>query len=494
MQRVRARLGRVPVPLALMLLVSFLLGSAWSLATAPLQGPDETEHVAYTARLAEHGEIPEVTSGDRPAGDDQAYALGPLGFARVVQNRQARPPWSALAEAEFQRLEDELPEGAPGAGAGPNPLAKNPPLAYVYNAAGWRLTPGGGYFDRLFVMRLLSTFAFVAMVLFTWLAAGEVFRRRRLPQTVATGVAALLPMGGFIGGIVTTDIQLAAVWAAFTWLALRTVRSGPSVGASAGLSALAVASVLIHGRGLAILPALVAVLGVAWLRHRPDRRTTLRAGAATAGTLAGGLVAFRLATASAGAGGSLYGGEATLGVEGGAAFSVRQFLSFVWQFYLPRLDSMAPRPGAPTGFRQIVVQQYLGGVFSNFEVYFPFWVYDVIQISFVVLLIVLWTLAAARWSSVRRRWPTIAVLGAIAASLMAFLHLASYRAVYQGGDNPLIVGRYLLPMTAVLGIAVGAAVCAAGRRTQAVAAGVVLGAMCFLSLAALGLNVERFYV
>ena len=488
MHRIRAALHRVPLSLAVLLAVAAVLSLAWGLATAPLQGPDESEHVAYVAHLAETGNIPSSTTGTSIYGLDESGALYGLGYARVLQDRSARPPWSVVDEQDFRNYEAQLPSGAAGKGDGPNSVAKNPPLYYVYEAIGWKLTPGGRFFGRIFVLRLLSGLLLLATVVFTWLLAGEI-SRRRLPQTVAAGVVAVLPMAGFMSGIVNTDIGLTAIWACFVWLAVRTARVGLSWQRAGMLALLTVASVLTHGRGLALVPLLPLTLVVAWLRRRPSRRTSLLSGGAAAGVALAGLLAYKVITA--GAGGGLYGGEVNLG--NASAFSVRQFLSSIWQFYLPRLDSMQPRLGPAIGFRQVVVQQFLGGVFGSYEVYFPYWVYDTIQVVAVLLLVLLYTVLAVRFAEVRRRWPALVILAAAAVCLLGFLHLASYRALVNGGSDPLITGRYLLPLIPIVGTGAAAAFAGLPRRLEPVAAGLLLGSMSFLSMAGLALTLERFY-
>jgi 4-amino-4-deoxy-L-arabinose transferase-like glycosyltransferase len=490
MFRVRTTLRRVPLPLALLLAVAAILSLSWSLATAPLQGPDETDHVGYVEHLAETGKIPSATGGAGGAyAGDENLALTQAGFLRLEQNRSVRPPWSTAAERRFRQAEDRLPAGARKTGDGPNSVGKNPPLYYAYAAAGWRLTPAG-FFGHLFVARLLTGIWLLVMVGLTWLLTGEVFRRE-LPRTVATGVVALLPMNGFMSGIVNTDMLLAAIWTAFLWLGLRTVRRGLTWQRAALLSLTVVLSVLTHGRGLALVPPLFVVLGVAWVVHRRSLRETLNAAAGAGAVLVGGLVVYRLAASAAGSGGALYGGEVNLGNK--AAFSIRQLLSSIWQFYLPKLDSMAPRLGPGIGYRQIYVQQYFAGVFANFEVYFPYWVYDAVQVVVALLVVALYTLAIVRLRGTLRAWPVIVVLGATFGSLLLFLHIASYRALVNGGDNPLIVGRYLLPVGAIFGVAVAALVAGLPRRVGAIAGALVLVGLVALSLGGLALNVERFY-
>jgi hypothetical protein len=491
--RVRSRLRQVPLPLALLLGIACALSVSWSLSTAPLQGPDESEHLGYVARLAETGHIPSSTSGTTGGyAPDEAHALQDGGLLRLEQNRQARPPTTPQAEQRFRDFEKTLPDGAAGRVDGPTPVGVNPPLYYAIAAIGWKLSPGGHFFGHLFMVRLVGALLLMATVGFTWLLAGEAFGRRRLPQTVAAGVVALLPMDGFMSGAVNTDILLGTVWAAFAWLSLRTVRLGLTWQRAGVLALLAAASVLTHGRGLAILPALAVVFAVAWLRSRPSVRETVKALASSGLVLAIGLFVYRLLVSASGGGGSAFGGGVNLGHTG--KFNVRQMLSTAWQFYLPKLDAMAARPGPAIGYRQIMVQQYFAGVFGLFEVYFPFWVYDLVQVAFGLLLLALYTLGAIRWRATLAHWPVVVVLGAMAFSMLALLHIASYRSLLQtSGENPLIVGRYLTPLSAILGVGIAAVVAGLPRRAAAVVSAVVLVGLLALSLGALGLNVERFY-
>jgi hypothetical protein len=489
--RVRTTLRQVPLPLATLLAVACALSVSWNLVTAPLQGPDEDQHLGYVARLAETGHIPNADGGTHgPFGEDEAHAVYDTGLLRLLQNRQVRAPSTPQAEQRFRAFEDRLPDGAPGLGDGPSSVGKNPPLYYALGAVAWKLTPGGHFFPRLFMVRLMGALMLMGMVAFTWLLAGELFTRQ-LPRTVAAAVVALLPMDGFMSGIVNTDTLLALIWSAFAWYGVRTVRTGLTWQRASVLAALSVASVLTHGRGLAIIPALGVVLAVAWLVHRDGLRETAKALAGTGLVLAAGLLVYRVVFSTAGAGGSLYGGEANLGPK---AFNLRQLLSSVWQFYLPKLDAMSARLGPPIGYRQIMVQQYFAGVFSSFEVYFPYWVYDAVQIAVFVLILALYTLGAVRWREVLPRWPAIVVLVALTGSMLALLHIASYRALIgNGASNPLLVGRYLLPLGAIVGVSVAAVVAGLPRRAGAAVAAIVVVGLFALSIGALGLNVERFY-
>jgi hypothetical protein len=491
MSRLRTIPRRVPPPLALLLGAALVLSVAWSLATAPFQGPDEAEHFAYIEHLATTGHIPSAEAGRGPYGLDENVGLQ-QGFSRTLFNPLVRPPWSALQEQHWNEVEDGLPADARKTGDGPNQVGKNPPLYYALATVVDKLTFGVGLFGRAFALRLLGTVLLLATVALTWMAMGELFGpRRMLPRTVATAVVALLPMDGFISAVVNTDPLLATIWTAFLWLALRTVRLGLSGQRAATLSLIAVLSVLTHGRGLAILPPLAVVLLVAWLHHHRGVRSTLAAIAGSGVTLAAGFVVYRLVTSAAGASGSLYGGEVNLGQKG--TFSIRAYIENIWEFYLPRLPFMNGRPGPAIGYRQIVVDQYLTGVFGSQEIAFGSWVSTVTQWAFAALVVAGLVAAFANRRAVATQWAKLVVLAATGGAMLALLHLASYRSLANGTGNPLIVGRYLVAVTPLLGAGVGGVVALLPRRAAVPLAVVVAVALIALSLGGLGLTLERFY-
>ena len=488
MRRAADALRSFPIPLALLLAVAAVVAASWNISTAPLQGPDEPEHAAYVQHLAETGKLPKPSGSGDPLAPDVEQARAILGLSALVQNSAARPDWSQARRNALHQFEENLPQGARGNGGSGLSTGKNPPLYYAAGAAAWKLTPGGSILGHLFVLRIVSGVFLLVAVAAAWLLAGEIFQRA-LPRMLCASVVALLPIVGFMAGVAGPETASLAAWTIFLWLALRMVRTGPSASAAALTALAATAAVLVHGRNLAIVPVLAITLVVAWVANR-SRPRQIAAGIAASGavTLAGAAV-FRLVTASSG--GSVYGGETNLGNT--AAFNIRQLASSIWQFYLPRLASMQPRLGPPIGFRQVFIEQFLGGTFASNEVYMPYWVYDLAQVCLVLLLVAFYTVVVLRWRGIIERWPAAVIVGSAALCLLLFLHVASYRALVNGGDNPLITGRYLLPLAAPLGLIVATVSSSLPKRAGATFAGMVVGGLFCLELSAIFLSLERFY-
>lgn len=481
----RARLRSAPLPLRLLLICAAVLAIAWAVASPPLQGPDEDAHYAYAQHLAETGHRPVPDGGTGIVSAETSSVLAAFNLYALSGHAEARPFWQKSEVEGWRSYERGLKDASRKDGSGPNAVAKNPPLYYAYQAVPYRVSNalGAQVIGRLFWMRIANGLFFVLTVLLTWLIAAELFSSVLL-RTLAAAVVLLEPMASSMSGAINPDSMLMAIWAGGLLVALRLLLRGFTPARVAGLFALAAASFLTHGRGLPLILFALVALGLAWLRHRPPvRRGVVFAGAGVV-ALGAAFVAYRIAT------GSLYGGE----LRFRHSFHPGQFASFVWQFYLPKLPFMGPRPGPALGYREVFIDGYLPGAFASGEVRFADATYQAIQLLAGLGLVAL-VMAAVAW---RRRlaadWDVVALLVSLLVLGVGFLHLASYRAVLDpGAPNALIVGRYLLPLTPLLGLAVAFVVGTLKPRLQAHAAAVVIALGLLLELGALGMTVARFY-
>lgn len=486
--RARLRLSAIPRPLRGLLIAAALLSVGWTLATAPLQGPDEHNHLGYVQHLSETGSGPDfgATAGGSWS-TEQVEWQNWQNLLALIGVADGRPGWNPAEEAAFERFTRDMPADARSDGAGPNPVGQNPPLYYAYQTIPYWLSRWTELPTRLLVMRAANVPLYLLIVAFAWLAAGEVFGRRRRAQTIAAGSVALVPQLAFMSGVVNPDIMLATVWAAFAYLALVAVRVGPRPWVLLALGGVAGLSALTHGRGLAAVPALLLVLAVVLWRARPwTRRLALWVGGGLA-TLAAG-IGIAIAYSSAHGGGASITGE--VGSATGAG-SIKGFLSYLWQFYLPPLRTMSPQ-GPPYGYRQVYVEG-LGGTFASLEVQFPLWVYDGLQLAAGLGLIALVLVVARRWEAVRAHGAQVLAVAALPFAMLAVLHVSAYRDLQGPPFDPLLVGRYLLPLVVSMGLAIAFVCTSLPRRLGTLLGVLVLSTFTVLSLSGLGLTIARFY-
>ncbi len=483
------RMPRPPRALLLLLLVGAIQSIAWDVALPPFQGPDEDTHFAYVQHLAETGQLPSASKGGTAYSSEEEGALASLNLLSLIGDLNGRPAWGEADLRAWHEVERTLTRPSRENGAGPNPIAKNPPLYYAAMAIPYRLLVWLPLLKRLFVLRLFNALCYLATIALTWLIAGEVFGKARWKQVLAAGTVALEPQLAFMSTVINADNLLIALTTAVLLASLRLVTRGPSMARVLTASVLAAAAVLTHGRGLVTMPVLAVALAVAWLRYRPALRETLQRGAAVVGTVGAAVLAYL--TFGRGSGG-LYGGQITE-LNSGSGFSLRQFLSSIYQFYLPRLRSMQPRIGPEYGYKQVFIDSFYG-TFGSLEVTFRERVYDVLQALSGLGLVGLYTAVVVRRRPLMRAWPVVVVLLALLLTNVAFLHYVSYRSLLSnGGSDPLIVGRYLLPMVSLFGLAIAFTVGSLPRRLGPLAGALILALGVLLSLSGIGITMARFY-
>jgi 4-amino-4-deoxy-L-arabinose transferase-like glycosyltransferase len=469
------RARRVPRALAVLLAVALVEALAWTCFLPPLQGPDETGHFSYTQKIVEAGSIPwrfpgwAPPEGGRPMSSELEQAVYAAGIPPSWGNPEGRPAATVEDERLWETRRRALTQDERADGGFTSSMA-NPPLYYLYQGIPYVLTYPASVFDRAFAMRLANLPLLLAVVVFSWLVAGELLGRRRLLQTLATAAVVLQPQLIHMTAVVSPDIALTAIWAAALYVMIRLLKHGPSRGRLAWLAALVVASCLTQGRGLALtIPALTAVV----LSLRAERRWS-GVLVLAAGYLAGALLLFDHATRS-----------------DFAAFRLRQFASYVWQFYLPRLDFMTPSPAPDWGVRQVAVDRFFSG-FAQLEVTLPEALLSALAAAVVIVAaLAVAGLIAHRDALIRGR-RVVLVLGIAVVAYLLVLHAAAFRGLLISPD-PVITGRYLLPLIPLYGAGIALAV-SWPRRELAVGLGVViLVGLTWVQLAAFGLLFQRFY-
>jgi len=95
--------------------------------------------------------------------------------------------------------------------------------------------------------------------------------------------------------------------------------------------------------------------------------------------------------------------------------------------------------------------------------------------------------------AVRREAPVAVVMVVALWTLLLGLHLVAYRQMVGDPSDPIITGRYLLPLAGLLGIAVAIVADVLPRPVRSVYTGLTLAGVVGLQVISLGLLLERFY-
>ncbi len=483
--RVALAWRRIPRPLLALLVIALIEGLVWIVVLPPLQGPDEIGHFAYVQKIAETGSIPWHRGSHEPLHRGNPYSTEVevaglcSGLSSLERNPAARAPASSLDEdvcfSDLSRLSD-----AARSDGGFTAAFKNPPLYYLYETVPYLVFRHSTFFTRSFVMRLANLPLLLALVVFTWLLAGELLLglpRGPALRVLATAAVVLNPQLTMLTATINPDLPLAALWTAGLWLSVLIVRYGLTRTRVAWLVAVCALAGFTQGRGLPlILPGALAVAVAVWRVRRPGPRL---AGpiAAVCGlaVLSGGYVLLHHTLR----------GEVTLSRTEG-------FFSYLWQFYLPKLGFMAQTIHPGYGVRQVFIDRFLG-TFAQLEVTFsPSTLNFLSRAAEVAAVAAIVGLVVYRRRVARAGW-VLAVLVVGTLGYLLVLHATAYASLLESSGDPIITGRYLLPLLCLYGVGIALAVSWLPRILAALLSGATVAALAVLQLSALAIVLERFY-
>jgi Predicted membrane protein (DUF2142) len=475
--RRRAGLPRAAWTIAVL---AFLNGFAFSLLILPWQGPDEISHFAYVQHLATAGDLKPATGPlARTYSTEHQYAMEQSFTNTVRSNPVAKPPWEQEARDRWKALDERNDPPASDGGA---PTGYTPEY-YAAASAGYYAFAWGDVFDRQFGARLVSGLLGALSVIFVWLFARELFRREDwLPATAALSVA-LLPQFGFIGGIVNNDSLAITLGSLELYLLARWLGRGPTTRLAVGIGLVLALAYLAKPSMSAFGPIVAGALAWPLIRDR-DRRRALLPLAGLAGFVAVALVWIGIAALADR-------GVSTVSTANTRAFSLSDFLSYTYHFYLPSLPGRADRWFGSQSPVYTVWMHSFFATFGSTDTLFPERVYKVLT---AICIGAAGLLGVAFWrerAAVRRALPTIVMAAAATVTLIVFVHVTFY--LFYAG-YPGEQGRYLLPLVPVFGAAVAASTLALGRRWAPLLAAFYVTALGFFTVFSYGLVITRYYV
>ena len=466
--------------------------ACWALITPAFQSPDEVDHFAYVQSVVERGEGP----SDSPAtpferwSDAESLALGVTDFMTDHELAGTSLPWTQRAMALY-RAADAAQHPAADNGGGYSTSAAHGPLYYLAVAPGYLLARHGTVFAQLTLTRFCSALLGALAALFAFLIARELAPGRPWLAVLAGLLVAYQPMYGFISGSVNNDVGVNALAAACAFLLIRLLRRGLTVPWGLLTGATLIALPLAKGTGLSLYPvAALALLAALWRHHsRADLNgwVALALGAVLMDELSVHVLS-SLQPPAAKNGLSAIGSNTS--AAGYALRHVPEFLSYLWQVFLPRLPGMAPHFAMSTPGYTIFVQRGWGA-FGWYDILYAPWMYVAILIG-MLLVIPLGALAARReWAWIRGNWIEALTVIAIPVAVIAGFEAA----YYSPGVQTVIptFGRYAFPAIAPLAVLVVGVLHAFGRRPMLYCGVALLVGMIALSYLSQVLVLTSFY-
>jgi 4-amino-4-deoxy-L-arabinose transferase-like glycosyltransferase len=452
-------LSRIPGTAWACALLALLNAACWSVITPPFQAPDEPDHFAYVQLLAETGHLP---SSPRPEySPKENLALRDLHQADVRFNPEGRPIGS---RAQQRTLEQGLSEPLSGQGNGGTGVSSSePPLYYALETIPYALGSGGSILDQLELMRLLSALMAGFTALFVFLFLREALPGVPWAWTVGGLGVALAPLLGFVSGAVNPDALLFAVSAALFYCLARAFRRGLTQRLAIVIGAVIAVGLVSKLNFIGLAPG--AILGLIVLARRQARTSGY---SVYYQSLAPALLVAASPIALYGLVNVLSGhpafGIASSGITSltSGQQSIPHELSYIWQFFLPRLPWMRSDFGEIFTTRQIWFND-LVGLYGWQDTLFPGWVYNFALIpAGLIAALCIRELVVVR-SAVRRRAGELAVYGIMTVGVLMLVGASGYH-TFPTRVAEFAEPRYLLPMVALWGAVLALAARGAGRR------------------------------
>ena len=467
--------------------------ACWALITPVFQAPDEVDHFAYVQSVVERGEGPSNDPGsplNRWAGAE-SLALESIDFSTDHQVGDTRPPWSSRAQARYRELQASQHPAASN-GGGYTTSAAHGPLYYLALAPAYMATRHNSVFSQLTLMRLTSALIGALVALFAFLLARELAPGRPWLAVLAGLLVAYQPMYGFISGAVNNDVGVNAAAAAVVLLLIRLLRRGLTVRWGLLTGVVLIALPLIKETGLSLYPvAAFALIAGLLLYHRWTDLpgwVALVIGAVLMDEISVRVLS-DLQPPAATNGFSAINSNASTVRE--ALHHLPDFLSYMWQLFLPRLPGMTVHfsmSGNP-GYTIFVRRGW--GAFGWYDVFFSNWVYIVILLAMLTTIPFGMLAARREWTWIRHNWLQVLVV-----ALVPMAVVVGFEAAYYSPGVQTVIpafGRYAFPAIAPLAVIVVGALHGFGRRNMLYCGVALLISMIVLSYSAQLLTLTSFY-
>ncbi len=362
-------LRRMPTMAWICALIACLNAACWSVLTPPFESPDEPAHFAYVEHLAETGGLP--SSSAEKFTPAEGIVLEDLGLIKVSLNPESGTISTA---AEQRKLEQDIARGYPRTGTPDAGVATaEPPLYYALQTIPYSIASSGGILDQVALMRLLSALMGGLTALFAFLFVREALPGEPWARTVGGIGVAVMPLLGFISGSVNPDALLFAVSATLFYCLARGFRRGLTPKLAVALGAVIAVGFMTKLNFIGLLPG--AILGLLILGRREarvSRRTAYRRLTLAGVVAASPILLYILINVLSGRPGV---GSITDAIRLTDHTSILHELSYIWQFYLPRLPGMSPSYFHGFSTTRVLWFDGLVGLYGWLDTTFPAWVY-----------------------------------------------------------------------------------------------------------------------
>ena len=150
-----------------------------------------------------------------------------------------------------------------------------PPVYYLLTSLVYRATAPFQYLDVIFSLRVFSVFLSLISLVFQYLTFRLIFPDRPR-QILAVAVITLMPMYSFMQMAINPEVAITALFSAFIYLAVRSLRQGHGIGASLVMGAIVGVGLLTKQSMAPAVPAYLVLVGLLLAYRRVNVRQALQ--------------------------------------------------------------------------------------------------------------------------------------------------------------------------------------------------------------------------
>jgi 4-amino-4-deoxy-L-arabinose transferase-like glycosyltransferase len=475
-------------PIGGVAVIALLHGLAWTVLTPAYQTPDEPAHFAYVQQLAETGHLPPREHHADYSSEEYA-SFAALNTLSIIGRPLRRPPNTRSSADRAMVALDRARSLSRKDGGGVSSASSQPPLFYALGVIPYELGHGATIVTRLWLVRLVSLLCFVGTAVAAAAFVREVVPGRSWAPTLAGLLIALQPMLAFASTGVNPDSLLFFLATVTLLLIARCLRRGVTRRRAVVFGLVIGAGVVTKFTYAALLPAAVLAVAIALVREARDarRRPAVTKGLLAAGVAVSPVLLYAFVSWAQGRSISPPSTSASSAAQV-ASTSLRGFLSYAWQLFLPRpwflTDQFGYWPPYHTWLTGLV------GFFGWLDYGLAGWTYIVAAVVFCGSLALVIVTMAQR-SRLWRYRIEIAIYTIAAVALGIVVARTSYD--FKASGLPFEQARYLFPLVGLYVLGIVTACMAFGRRWAPVAAAVYVNLAILHVVAAVFATVARYY-
>lgn len=242
---------------------------SWIFLIHPFEIPDEQSHYATVHYFVDKGIMPDRSQPNLSLEEQETeYLLGIMtdGTNKYARNPDYKPEFTNSYIGKYEQEIEALNNSENRSTYTIHQAAIYPPLYYQYSSLFYKLVNDSSLIFRLYVTRIGSLILTAISVYLAYLIGREIFHQKKWALSLAL-LTLFYPMTAFMGVGVNSDNLHNLLFAAFTLLAIKLIKSGWNINLSLAIGTIIGLDMITKPQAYIMLPVLAGAVLVRWKWH-----------------------------------------------------------------------------------------------------------------------------------------------------------------------------------------------------------------------------------